>query len=137
MVFKKRLDKRSISLSVACAVLLCAAHCLALPMITVIGSAVLGTVFSNEVFHQWLAFVVLPSSLILLFVGFKQHKSGVALALGVYGLLILVFTALFGHRVFGETGENIAMVAGVCFIALAHYQKYIRCQQTPNDCTSC
>lgn len=131
MVVQNILDKSSISLSVACAV-----HCLALPVITVMSPALVGSVFADEVFHKWLAFVVIPLSLVALFMGCKSHKSRMVGFLGATGLLLLVFTALFGHDVMGETGEKIATVIGAGIIALAHFRNYKLCQQHHDCCDS-
>lgn len=130
MTTQTLLDKSSISLS-----LLCAVHCLALPIITVMSPALTGSVIADESFHRWLVLVVLPLSLVALFMGCKQHKGRVVLSLGISGLLLLVFTALFGHDVFGELGEKIATVVGAGMIAIAHYRNYRLCQQH-HDCAS-
>lgn len=130
MIIQTVLDKSSISLSVACAV-----HCLALPIITVMSPALMGSVFADESFHRWLAYVVLPISLVALFMGCRHHMRSGVVVLGAGGLLVLVLTALFGHDVLGELGEKIATVVGAGMIAVAHYRNYRLCQQH-HDCGS-
>jgi len=121
------LDKSSISLSLVCAV-----HCLALPVITVMSPAPIGSAIAEESFHLWLAFVVLPISLVALFMGCRHHQHRGVVTLGLAGLLVLVFTALFGHDFLGEVGEKIATVVGAGMIAIAHYRNYRLCQQHHN-----
>lgn len=121
------LDKSSISLSALCAV-----HCLALPIITVMSPALIGSAVAEESFHRWLAFVVLPISLVALFMGCRHHQQRGVVTLGVSGLLVLVCTAIFGHDLFGEVGEKIATVVGAGMIALAHFRNYRLCRQHHN-----
>ena len=124
MISQNILDKSSISISVACAV-----HCLMLPVITVMSPALIGSVLAEETFHRWLAFVVIPLSLVALFMGCRQHKRTQIVILGISGLAVLVFTALFGHDVFGELGEKMATVVGAAMIAVAHLRNYRACQR--------
>ena len=118
------LDKGSIALSLACAV-----HCLALPVIIVMSPALIGYAIADESFHRWLAFAVLPLSVVALMMGCKKHRTNSVIALGVVGLITIFLTALFGHDVLGEAGEKIATVIGASMIAIAHYRNYRLCQQ--------
>lgn len=124
MIAQKILDKSSISLSVACAV-----HCLVLPVITVLSPALIGSVFADELFHRWLAFVVVPLSLVALFMGCRHHMRLGVILFGIAGLLVLVATALLGHDLFGEIGEKFATVVGASMIAVAHYRNYQLCKR--------
>ena len=124
MISQNILDKSSISLSIACAV-----HCLMLPVITVMSPALIGSALADESFHRWLAFVVLPLSLVALFMGCRQHKHIGTVMLGLTGLAVLVLTALFGHGLFGEIGEKIATVVGAGIIAVAHFRNYRKCKR--------
>jgi len=123
-------DKGAIALSVVCAV-----HCLALPVLAVMTPAIMGYFITDESFHRWLAFVVIPFSLIALTMGCRHHKNFTVAMLGVSGLLVLVFAAAFGHDLLGETGEKVATLFGAGLIAIAHYRNYRLCQQQRScDC---
>ncbi len=126
------LDKGSIALSLACAV-----HCLALPVITVMAPALMGYAIGDESFHRWLAFAVLPLSVVALMMGCKQHRTVSVVTLGAIGLLTILLTALFGHDVLGEAGEKIATVFGASMIAITHYRNYRLCQQHHKQSGSC
>jgi len=117
-------DKGAITLS-----LVCAAHCLVLPVLTVMTPSIMGYFVTDESFHRWLAFVVIPFSFIALTMGCKRHKSHAVAIFGVFGLLLLLFAAAFGHDVLGETGEKVATLIGAGCIALAHCQNYRLCQR--------
>jgi len=117
-------DKGAIALSLVCAV-----HCLALPVLAVMTPAIMGYFITDESFHRWLAFVVIPFSVIALTLGCKRHKSYAVVTLGAVGLLVLLFAAAFGHDMLGETGEKVATIFGAGLIAMAHYKNYRLCQQ--------
>lgn len=91
--------------------------------------ALIGYAIADEVFHQWLAFAVLPLSVVALSMGCKQHRSANVVLPGAIGLIAIVLTAMFGHDMLGETGEKIATVIGASMIALAHFRNYRLCQQ--------
>jgi len=117
-------DKGAIALSLVCAV-----HCLALPVLAVMTPAIMGYFITDEAFHRWLAFVVIPISLFALTMGCRRHRSLMVVILGASGMAVLLFTALFGHDVLGEAGEKLATLIGAGLIAAAHYQNYRLCQQ--------
>lgn len=121
------LDKGAITLSLVCAI-----HCLALPLLAVLSPAAMGYFITDEAFHTWLAFIVIPFSLVALTMGCRHHKSKTIALFGLSGMLILLLTALFGHDVLGESGEKIATVVGAALIALAHFRNYRLCQEHQN-----
>jgi hypothetical protein len=121
------IDKVAIGLSTACAV-----HCLLLPIILILLPALGTSVFGDEIFHQWLLIAVIPTSLIALTMGCRQHKNLSVMIFGLLGLTILIPTAFFGHELLGEAGEKIASVLGAAFIALGHIQNSSLCK----DCRS-
>ena len=121
------IDKIAIGLSSVCAV-----HCLLLPIILILLPTLGTSVFGDEIFHQWLLIAVIPTSLIALTMGCRQHKNLSVMIFGLLGLAILIPTAFFGHELLGEAGEKIASVLGAAFIALGHIQNSSLCK----DCKS-
>lgn len=128
-------DKVSIGLSFVCAV-----HCLAMPVLVAVLPAAVVLPLEGEAFHFWLACLVLPISVLALFMGCRQHRSWGIVACGVAGLLLLGVTAVFGHDLFGESGEKIATVIAVSALAFAHFLNYRTCAQLRDaacDCRDC
>jgi hypothetical protein len=121
------IDKVAIGLSTACAV-----HCLLLPIFLILLPALGTSVFGDEIFHQWLLIAVIPTSLIALTMGCRQHKNLSVMIFGLLGLAILIATVFFGHDLLGEAGEKIASVLGAAFIALGHIKNSSLCK----DCRS-
>ena len=124
-------DKLSISLS-----LLCAIHCLAVPVLMVVLPTAFALPLEGEAFHLWMAMVVIPLSAFALFMGCRQHKTTRVAVVGVLGVVALGMAAVFGHDYLGEVGEKVVTVLAACMIALAHYWNYKLCSHGSDcDCT--
>lgn len=117
------IDKIAIGLSTACAI-----HCLLLPIILIMLPALSTSIFGDENFHQWLLIAVIPTSLIALTMGCRQHRNLSVIVFGLLGLSILIPTAFWGHELLGEAGEKIASVLGAAFIALGHIHNSSLCK---------
>lgn len=122
-------DKTAIGLS-----MLCAVHCLLLPLAVVFVPALSAIGIADEHFHQWMLLAVLPSSLFALFMGCRQHHNTQVLLLGLSGLLTLSFGAFVGHELLGEGGEKAATLLGAGIIALAHVRNLTLCRTHNCDC---
>lgn len=110
----------------------CMLHCLALPIALTLLPIVNITLISETAFHLILLLFIVPVSIIALAIGCRQHKDKITLVLGTIGLGILIFTALFGHGLFGLTGERIVTSFGGIILACAHIQNYRCCRR--HDC---
>lgn len=123
------LDKLAISLS-----LICAVHCLLLPVALVMLPTLIATQLEDDHFHQWMLLAALPTSLIALTSGCRRHLKFSVMAMGLMGLSILTLTAFFGHTLLGETGEKIASLLGASLIALSHFRNHILCKRLQCGC---
>lgn len=102
---------------------LCVVHCLVLPVVLIILPTLSSLAyFSDERFHVWMLFGVIPISVFALAFGYLHHKSYRVVAVASMGIMILLLATLFGHDALGHTGEIIASVIGSLFIAFAHIQ---------------
>ena len=110
----------------------CMLHCLALPIALTILPIVNVTLLDESTFHLIMMAVILPISVIALTIGCRQHKDTLTLVLGSIGLVILTITAIFGHDIFGLTGERAVTSIGGLILAAAHIQNYLCCRD--NDC---
>lgn len=123
------IDKAAIGLSLVCAV-----HCLLLPVALVMLPALTATTFEDERFHQWLLVAVLPTSLIALTMGCRQHQNWAVLAIGLPGLAILTLATFLGHDLLGTTGEKVASLLGTLLIALGHFRNHALCRHLRCHC---
>ena len=117
-------DKLAISLS-----LLCTIHCLALPIVVVLLPSFAAMVFEDEAFHVWMVVAVIPTSVIALTMGCKQHQLYSVLLIGVIGLGVLGAAAFLGEERLDETGEKAVTLLGAALIALGHAWNYYLCRR--------
>lgn len=116
------LDKAAIGLSLFCAV-----HCLMLPVALALLPAIATTSLGSEAFHQWMLIAVLPTSVIALHMGCKQHRDFSVLYYGVPGLILITATVFWGHDLLGETDERISTLIGAGLIAYGHLRNHRLC----------
>ena len=117
-------DKAGITLS-----LLCAIHCMALPLLIVLVPSLASLGLQDEAFHFWMVIAVIPTSAYALTMGCKKHKRFRLLTIGSVGLGLLIIAAFFGHDLLGEFWEKALTVAGATVIALGHFYNYSLCQR--------
>ena len=114
-------DKIAISLS-----LLCAIHCLGLPLMLILLPSLTGTIIADEAFHLWLVLAVIPISAYSLSMGCKQHQRYPIIIYGILGILFLI-AAVISEDYLGEQWEIILTLIGTSIIALSHYKNYRIC----------
>lgn len=123
-------DKAAIGLS-----LLCALHCLALPVVIALAPAVASLAIADESFHLWMVLVVVPVSAYALLLGCRRHGHLSIAVLGVVGLLVLVAAVIAGHDLLGEAGERAMTLSGASLIALSHLLNFRSCRRAAScDC---
>ena len=125
------LDKVAIGTS-----LLCAIHCLALPVAMILGSSVVPFGLNDEAYHKWLLIAIVPTSLVALTMGCRKHKRHRVYIFGGIGLLLLGFAGFLGHDYLGEIGEKVLTVMGGMVVAFGHVSNYQLCQKLECDCSS-
>ncbi|MDC1311558.1 MerC domain-containing protein [Burkholderiales bacterium] len=119
-------DRTSIGLSLVCAV-----HCLFVPILLVAVPSLASLPLESETFHAWMIAAVLPISIFALTLGCKKHKRYKILILGLLGLTSLI-SALLLESLVGETGEKLFTLLGAGLIAWGHFTNFKLCQQHDN-----
>ncbi len=119
-------DKIAISFSVVCAL-----HCLLLPIVVIFLPSISATFLGTEDFHKTLLYFFIPSSIIALSLGCKMHGKYEVYSYGFFGIGALLF-ASFGHDYFGEVGEIFLTLIGAGIVSLGHYKNQKLCA----DCCS-
>ena len=117
-------DKTAIGLS-----LLCALHCLALPLLVVFLPATVAVRLGGEAFHYWMVFTVIPVSAFALTLGCRRHGRYAIVLVGASGLGILCLSVAIGHEALGEVREKALTLLGASLIALGHLWNYRLCRQ--------
>lgn len=121
-------DKAAIGFS-----LLCAIHCLVLPVGLILLPSIAALPLPGESFHLWLLVAVIPTSVYGLMLGCKQHKHYRLLATGAVGLTFMI-SALTMAEAYGEVWEKTLTIIGAGIIVFAHYHNYRLCRQAQTDC---
>ena len=119
-------DKFSITLSVVCAI-----HCLILPVIISLAPTLAALNLDDERFHFWMVVAVLPISIYGLTLGCKKHKRYQLLILGFVGLSLLM-SALFLEAQLNLLdymliSEKSLTLLGAIFLATGHWFNYRLC----------
>ncbi|MEJ6498300.1 MerC domain-containing protein [Pseudoalteromonas lipolytica] len=122
MKLQLMIDKFAIGLSAMCVI-----HCLAVPVLLVLLPSTASLGLGNEQFHFWMLAVVLPSSLLALFLGYKKHKLYQLLILGSMGLTLLLSAVLLDENIFGEAGEKILTLLGSLFVIAGYWFNFRLC----------
>ena len=117
-------DKIAISFSVVCAL-----HCLLLPIAVIFLPAISATFLGSEDFHKTLLYFVIPSSIIALSLGCKVHGKYEVYSYGVIGIGTLLFASFFGHEYLGEIGEILFTLMGAGILSLGHYKNQKLCTE--------
>jgi len=117
------LDNLSIKLSIFCGF-----HCLFLPLALIFLPSLTVFSFSEELIHQLLLIVIIPISVIAMFLGCRKHKNYNVFMYGVLGISFLFISAFWGHDLFGEFGEKLATLVGSSIIAFGHVKNQSLCK---------
>ena len=107
---------------------LCLIHCLFLPILLVLVPAVVADVFTNEAIHKWLVFIILPTSIVALSLGCKQHKRWHFFIIGSVGICLLLMGLMVDLFSLAPIWEEILTVLGTLCIASAHFLNYRTCR---------
>jgi hypothetical protein len=118
------LDKLAVYLSAICAV-----QCLALPIAMLFLPSLSLLPLSEELFHTLLLFLVIPVSIFAMVMGCKKHKSYNIIFYGALGLSILLISAVYGHDLFGESGEIASTLVGTSVLSFGHIKNQKLCKE--------
>jgi hypothetical protein len=113
--------------------LLCAVHCLLLPVLLVAFPLLSGSLLSDESFHQLLLWVILPTSIISISLARCHHPDRKVLVLVSSGLFVLVFAALIAHEYLPESIDIAMSVIGGILLAIGHIRNFKLCKQSTSN----
>lgn len=104
---------------------ICAIHCFLTPVALILFPVVGSTFFSEEIFHELMLLLVVPASVVAIFLGCRRHKDFSVITLGILGLSFLLAGA------FGTTGyeESILTLIGAFIMVLGHLRNFRLCRK--------
>ena len=112
---------------------ICLVHCLAVPLIVGLFPLLVAGILDHRQFHQVLLYLVLPTSIIGLWLGYRRHYKFYIAVIGVAGVAILVAITLFVHDQVDSGTEIIIASAGGIIVALSHILNLVEARKT--SCT--
>jgi len=113
-------------------------HCLLAPiLLTLLPIFSLTTLVEDIVFHKLMLWVVVPTSVVALFIGCKKHRRWLIAATGAAGILVLFLVAFLGHNYLSIGGEKLATSLGGLLLAASHYLNYRACQRISCGSATC
>ena len=110
---------------------LCALHCIALPALLVLGSAVPTVFLGGESFHRSMLWLVVPSAVLAFTLGCRRHKDRRVLLLGAAGIAGMVLAGTVLHDIVGEAGEKVVTLAAAALLIAAHLRNFKLCRSEP------
>ena len=130
-------DKIAISMA-----LLCAVHCLIVPILIVSLPLINTTFFVHEDFHLWMLIAVFPTTLASILLGCRKHKDKYVLFACAVGLGLLIVSFIMEQQGIahcsscaqveaGGLPSNIAWLnsLGGLFLILAHSRNFYLCRK--------
>lgn len=120
-------DRLSISFSAICAM-----HCAFFPLMLAVFPSIAIIPVEDQVFHEILVWLALPSSMTATYLGCSRHKDLLVLLGTGLGLATLILTAIFGHELLGEKGEKVATFLAAIILACSHWRNFSLCHK--DDC---
>jgi MerC mercury resistance protein len=119
MHLSRHFDQVAIALSAICIV-----HCLALPIVVVALPVAALSLGDNQHFHGVMLWVVVPTSLVGLLLGYRLHQRVGFVALGALGIVVLAAAATYGHAGWSLALEVAVSVAGSLMLGTAHWLNF-------------
>ncbi|HAA74245.1 TPA: MerC domain-containing protein [Candidatus Latescibacteria bacterium] len=107
---------------------LCLVHCIILPGALVLFPSLFALGLTDEHYHAALLKLVVPLSLLALFMGYRRHRKFAVPLWGLAGLSILALPVVAGHDVLGESLERIFTIVGSVGIVVAHIRNQSLCR---------
>jgi len=110
--------------------MLCALHCLIVPITLVFGQIGPLSMVEDEFYHRALLFVVVPAAVLALGIGCRSHRDRWVLLLGLAGLLTLTAALTTLHDLAGESGERAAALLASALLVTAHVRNFRLCRRS-------
>ena len=107
---------------------LCALHCLIVPVALVSGMIEPISRLDDQTFHLVLLWAVVPAAVIAFGFGCREHKDRWVFALGAVGLVTMTASFTILHEAIGESGERIAAMFASTLLIAAHLRNWHLCR---------
>ena len=110
---------------------ICAVHCFLAPVALIFFPVVGSTLLFEEIFHELILLLVVPASVVAIFLGCRRHKDFKVIMLGVVGLCFLV-AGTFAATVYQDSALTFV---GAFIMASGHLRNFRLCRK--DSCEHC
>ncbi len=108
-------DRIAVALSAICIV-----HCLIVPIAVAVLPIAALSFGPGDHFHWLMLWIVVPTSVVGLLLGYRVHRRSDLIVLGAGGLVVLIVASVWGHGSWHAYAEAAVSVAGSVALAIAH-----------------
>lgn len=114
--------------------MLCAVHCLLLPILLVALPSLGSSIVASEAVHLTLLGIAIPFSVISLSLGCKLHQRKSFITIGLIGLGLMILALASEPLGLGHDAEQVFTLLGAVIVAFAHVRNFRLCRQF-DDCS--
>ena len=104
---------------------ICAVHCFLTPVALILFPVVGSTFLFEEIFHELMLFLVIPASIVAIFLGCRRHKDLNVIMLGILGLCLLLAGAFVAT---GYKGSTLTLI-GAFIMICGHLRNFKLCKR--------
>jgi len=104
---------------------ICAVHCFLTPVALILFPVLGLTFLSEEIFHELMLLLVIPASVIAIFLGCRRHKDFNGIMLGALGLCFLLVGAFAAEGYW----ESVLTLIGAFTMVSGHLRNFRRCRK--------
>ena len=112
---------------------ICAAHCLAVPVLLIIGATIPAALLDESLFHIVMLAILVPGGALAFSLGCRRHRDQRVLTLGVLGIVGITCAALAPHEILGESGERILTLLATVALLSAHWRNFRLCRDAGDE----
>lgn len=104
----------------------CIVHCLMIPVLLVLFPVLGSVLLFEEILHELLLLLIIPSSLLAIFLGCRRHRDLAVFLIVVLGLALIV-TGIVGVE---ESKETVLVLTGSVIMVIGHIRNFRLCSKT-------
>jgi hypothetical protein len=115
---------------------LCIVHCLALPVLIAALPLWPGLVAWHAGLHVVFLGLIVPTTLVAMWFGYRRHGSIGPMSILAAGLLVIILAEVVGHGLGFESSESAMSIAGSTLLVAGHWRNYTSSRRHISTCSS-
>lgn len=115
---------------------LCVVHCLALPVLVAALPLWPGLIAWHAGFHLVFLTLIVPTTLVAMWFGYRRHGSLGPMSILAAGLLVIILSEVIGHGMGFQASETAMSVAGSTLLVAGHWRNYTSSRRHIPTCST-